>query len=201
MSSRDKMVDATLSLLRSQGLRATGINQIVKESGAPRGSLYHHFPDGKNQLVIEALRGAGAVVARKIADALDANATTVLALQKYMESYAREIRESDYQRGCPVGNVALDAAASDPAIRAVCNDIFAAWASLISNKLKRDGFSKAGADSTAEFVVASIEGALILCRAQRSTTPLSRVAKRMETIIAGAGRKKSRALRLSNSHD
>ena len=197
MSSREKMVEATLCLLRSQGLRATGINLIVQESGAPRGSLYHHFPDGKNQLVIEALRAAGAVVERKIADVLDTNADTAVALKKYMDSYARDIRESDYERGCPVGNVALDAAASDPAIRAVCNEIFAAWAALISGRLKLDGLAKPEADSMAEFVIGSIEGALILCRAQRSTGPLSRVAKRMETIIAGPGRKKSRALRRS----
>jgi AcrR family transcriptional regulator len=186
MNSRERMIEATLRLLRSQGFRGTGLNQIVQESGAPKGSMYHHFPQGKEQLVIETLRSAGAAVEEKIRDALDGQDDVGKGLRRYLESYAREIRASDFQRGCPVGNVAMDVAASEPNIRAVCKEIFAAWTSLIAKRLVKDGVARAEADSLAEFIVSSLEGALILCRAQRSTKPLQRVAHRVEKILTAA---------------
>ncbi len=183
MDARERMIGATLRLLRSQGLRATGMNQVVQESGAPRGSIYHHFPNGKRQLVIETLRAAGDAVARKIADALAAHADTAVALRKYVEAYAKEIRESGFQRGCPVGNVAMDAAASDARIRAACDEIFGTWIGLIAKRLESDGSSKKEANSLATFFISSLEGALILCRAQRSVAPLLRVAERLERML------------------
>jgi TetR/AcrR family transcriptional repressor of lmrAB and yxaGH operons len=183
MTSRDKLIDATLTLLRSQGFRGTGMNQIVEQSGAPKGSLYHHFPLGKEQLVIETLRTAGRNVEKRISDALRQHADTGKALRAYLEAYAREIRESDFQRGCPVGNVAMDVAATEPNLRTVCNEIFKTWASLIARRLQEDGAPKAEAESLAEFVISSLEGALILCRAQRSTQPLQHAAKRIELLV------------------
>src|SRR5262245_58133826 len=127
MDSRQRMIETTLRLLRSQGLKATGINQIVQDSQAPRGSIYHHFPGGKEQLAVEALRTAGATVAKRIKDVLAAHSDVAVAIRKYTEAYAKEVRDSDFQRGCPVANAAMDAAASSPVIRQVCDEIFSSW--------------------------------------------------------------------------
>jgi TetR/AcrR family transcriptional repressor of lmrAB and yxaGH operons len=178
------MVETTLALLRSQGPRATGMNQIVRESRAPRGSIYHHFPAGKEQLVAEVVRTAGSLVADRIRGALDAHAGVAAALRAYVEAYAEEIRESDYRRGCPVGNVAMDAAATSPALRQVCDEAFSAWTSLIAGRLEAEGRTAAEAASLADFVVSALEGALILCRARRSTAPLAAVAARLEAMLA-----------------
>ena len=186
MDSRQRMIDATLRLLRSQGLRATGMNQIVRESKAPRGSIYHHFPRGKEQLVVEVLRTAGDAVAAKIRDALEANDDPATALRAFVEGYAEEIRRSDFQRGCPVGNVAMDAAASSSSIRLVCQEIFVAWAALIARRLERHGVPAKEADGLAELVISALEGALILCRARRSTEPMEGIAARMEMMLASA---------------
>ncbi len=186
MDSRTRMVDTTLRILRSQGLRATGMNQIVRESRAPRGSIYHHFPGGKEQLVVEALRTAGEAVAAKIRAALDAHADVAEALRAYIDGYAEDIRASDYRRGCPVGNVAMDAAATSPAIRRVCDDIFAGWAALIARRLERERRTRKEARALADFVISSLEGALILCRARRSTEPLAGVAERLERVLGRA---------------
>jgi TetR/AcrR family transcriptional repressor of lmrAB and yxaGH operons len=184
MGSRQRLVEATLRLLRSQGPTATGMNQIVRESRAPRGSIYHHFPGGKEQLVVEALRTAGDAVAGKIRDALDAHADVADALRAYVEAYAEEIRDSDYRRGCPVGNVAMDAAATSPTIRQVCDEIFAGWAALIAGRLEREGRPKGEAAALSDFVLSALEGALILCRARRSTGPMEAVATRIESMLA-----------------
>lgn len=187
MDSRRRMVETTLRILRSKGLRATGMNQIVRESRSPRGSIYHHFPGGKEQLVVEALRTAGAAVAVRIHDALDAHADVPAALRSYIDAYAEDIRASDYRRGCPVANATTDAAATSPAIRQVCDEIFTSWAAPIARRLERDGRTKKEAGALAELVIASLEGALVLCRARRSTEPLAAVAGRLERML-GPGR-------------
>lgn len=189
MTTRERMVETTLRLLRTQGLRATGMSQIVEESQAPRGSIYHHFPGGKEELAAEALRTAGATVAAKIRAVLDAHRDVRGALRKFMAAYAEELRKSDYQQGCPIANAATDATATSASLREVCAGVFAEWERLIAERLERDGFRGKEARARAEFIVASIEGALILCRARRSTEPLERVT---EQIVAGLGVAKRR---------
>jgi AcrR family transcriptional regulator len=191
MDSRQRMIETTIRLLRTQGLRATGINQIVQGSKAPRGSIYFHFPGGKEQLAIEAVRIAGANGTRKIRDALDGHKDTATALRRYIEVYAEEIRESDFQRGCPIANIATDAAATSPPIRTVCAEIFAEWQGHIAKRLERDGFRKRKAEALAELILSSIEGAIIFCRARRSTEPLARVAEHLTATLAKERRARS----------
>ena len=186
MNSRQRMIDATLRLLRSQGLRATGMNQIVSASSSPRGSIYHHFPGGKEQLVVEVLWTAGQVVANRIRDVLDTHQTVAEALRAYVLAYAEEIRQADFERGCPVGNVAMDAAATSPTLRQVCDEIFSGWAELIARRLEREGHKTGEAAALAQFVISAVEGALILCRASRSTQPLEGIAARLERMLAPA---------------
>jgi TetR/AcrR family transcriptional repressor of lmrAB and yxaGH operons len=192
MNARERMIETTLRLLRTQGLRATGMNQIVRESQAPRGSIYHHFPGGKEQLVAEALRTAGAAVAARIRAVLDAHRDVKVALRQFIEAYAQELRASDYQQGCPIGNAATDATASSASLRGVCAGVFAEWEQLIAQGLERAGFRGKEARRLAEFTLASIEGALILCRARRSTEPLERVAEQIVASVEAARRERRR---------
>jgi len=192
MDSRQRLIETTLGLLRSQGLRATGLNQILKESGAPRGSLYHHFPGGKEQLVIEALRAAGDVIGARIRDAVEGERNAATALRRFTDAYAADMRQSDYQQGCPIGNAATDAAATSPAIRQVCDEVFASWERSIARSLERQGFESKQAAALAEFTLSSIEGALILCRARRSIEPLRRATQHIEVVLSTAQRRKRR---------
>src|SRR5262245_59605394 len=108
MDSRQRAIEATARLLWRQGLRATGMNQIVEESKAPRGSIYFLFPEGKEQLAAEALKAAGAVMTANIRAALGhRNGPT--AIRKFVESYAREMEHSEFHHGCPIATVALEA--------------------------------------------------------------------------------------------
>jgi len=186
MDSRQRLIETTLRLLRTQGLRATGMNQIIQQSGAPRGSIYHHFPGGKEQLVIEALRSAVEMIGGKLRVALEGQRTVTSALREFTQAYSEEMLKSNYQQGCPIGNAAADAAATSPAIRQVCDEIFASWEALIALGLERGGFDKKQAAALAEFTLSSVEGALILCRTRRSIEPLQRVGQRIESILATA---------------
>ncbi len=176
------MIETTAQLLWSQGLRATGMNQIVRESGAPRGSIYFHFPEGKDQLAAEALVAAGAVMTANIREAL-AHRTATVAIRRFVASYAREMRESDFHHGCPIATVALEASTTSPRIREVCAQVFAEWEGLLAERLERDGLRKKEARALAVVVLSTIEGAMILCRARRTTEPLERVAEHLAASL------------------
>jgi TetR/AcrR family transcriptional repressor of lmrAB and yxaGH operons len=182
MDSRRRMVETTARLLWSQGLRATGMSQIVEESKAPRGSIYFHFPEGKEQLAAEALRAAGAVMTANIREALalrDAGA----AIRRFVAVYAREMRDSDFHHGCPIATVALEAATTSAPIRAVCAEVFAGWEALLAERLRRDGRRRAEARRLAVVILSLLEGAMILCRARQSTAPLRDVAAHLAETL------------------
>ena len=185
MDSRQRLVETTARLLWRQGLRATGLSQIVEESNAPRGSLYFHFPGGKEELATEALRAAGAVMTRNIREAL-AHRTATVAVRRFVESYAREMEESDFHHGCPIATVALEASTTSEPIRRVCEAIFAEWESLLCARLQQDGYGKREAAKLAAVILSALEGAMILCRARRSTEPLKWVAEHLTAALAAA---------------
>ncbi len=177
MDTRQRMIESTVGLLRRQGYSGTGMSEIVQASQAPRGSIYHHFPQGKEQLAAEALRLTGAMVTEKIRGVGQAGEALPAALRAYVTQWAEEIRSSGYERGCSVGNTAMDVAATVPALRRVCEEVFGDWEDAITESLVRYGTPPRRARGLAEFILSSLEGALILCRARRSTGPLERVTE------------------------
>ena len=183
MDSRQRIIETTARLLWSQGFRATGMNQIVDESNTPRGSIYFHFPDGKEQLAAEALRSAGAAMTANIREAL-AHRNAATAIRKFVESYAHEMEESNFHHGCPVATVALEASTTSAAIREVCEQVFGEWEDLLAKRLERDGFRKKEARKFASVILSALEGAMILCRARRTTEPLRCVADHLTSALA-----------------
>jgi TetR/AcrR family transcriptional repressor of lmrAB and yxaGH operons len=188
MSSKQRVIATTLRLLRRQGLSATGINRIIRESRSPRGSIYFHFPGGKDELTIEALRSAQRTVVERMQSAMRGGASTAQALRRVVRDYVEDLRSSGYEFGCPIANVTLDVSAESPRIRAVCAEIFADWQAKIRQALERDGHPHKEADAMAEFILSSLEGALILCRAQKSSVPLKRVAGRILSVLEASAR-------------
>ena len=186
-SSRQRMISTTARLLWRQGLRATGMDQIVRESKAPRGSIYFHFPDGKEQLAAEALRAAGAVMTANISEAL-AHRDVVTAVKRFVAVYAKEMQASDFHHGCPIATVALEASATSPAIRDVCAAVFGQWEDLLAKRLERDGVAKGEARKLAVVILSLLEGAMILSRTRRTTTPLRDVAEHIAGWLSNRSR-------------
>jgi TetR/AcrR family transcriptional repressor of lmrAB and yxaGH operons len=184
------MIDTAARLLWSQGLRATGMDQIVRESKAPRGSIYFHFPDGKEQLAAEALRAAGAAMTAKITGALS-HREAVTAVKKFVAVYANEMKASNFHHGCPIATVALEAATTSPAIRDVCAAVFGQWEDLLARRLERDGLGRKEARKFAVVILSLLEGAMILCRTRRTTAPLRDVAEHLASSLAIEDRRRS----------
>ncbi|WP_284742966.1 TetR/AcrR family transcriptional regulator [Amycolatopsis sp. RTGN1] len=181
--TRQRMLDTAADLFHSQGYHATGLTQLTTAGGAPKGSLYFHFPGGKEQLAAEAVRlsseRTGALLEAILRDAPDA----VTAIDRAVEALAGFLTESDFQRGCPLATVALDAAAESEPIREACADGYSSWHEIFSNYLAEKQLSAERADELATVVLAAIEGGLLLARTRRDLAPLRAVATHLHATL------------------
>jgi AcrR family transcriptional regulator len=180
-TTRQRMIETTAVLVRDNGVTDTSFSDVLVASGAPRGSLYHYFPGGKAQLIEEATRyGAGFVVARLAA--LLEQTDTASAIRRFGEGWGRLVRESDFATGCPLLAAALEGD-RHPAARDAAGEGFIQWERLIAAGLGRDGVPAGQALSLATLIVSSLEGGVVLSRAQRTTEPLERVLDQIEHLI------------------
>lgn len=179
--SRQRLVETAARLFRVQGYHATGLNQIVAESKAPKGSLYHYFPDGKEQLGAEALGAAGLQLQAKLQALVQLN--PFQALDKLLEMSTQELEASDYRDGCPVATVALETTSTSEILRSTCSAIFSRALEQLQAWLVARGVARNEAESIAVTVFAAFEGALMLCRVQRSSRPLQTVVAQMKVFL------------------
>ncbi len=168
--ARQRMIDATLTLLSRSGLSGAGINQVIALSGAPKGSVYHHFPGGKQELVAAALRQFDAAFRGYLTHLWSKPGAASDKVQHFVAGVARRLQAADYQEGCPVGGVILDLDRDSESLRSVCRDILDGWVEVIASHLT-DAL-EAQRLELAGFMVTALEGGLILSRAQRTTRPL-----------------------------
>jgi TetR/AcrR family transcriptional repressor of lmrAB and yxaGH operons len=181
--TRQRMLDTAADLFHSQGYHATGLTQLITAGGAPKGSLYFHFPGGKEQLAAEAVRlsseRTGALLETILRDAPDA----VTAIDHTVEALASFLTESDFQRGCPLATVALDAAAESEPIREACAAGYSSWHDVLAAYFGAQRLSAERSDELATVVLAAIEGGLLLARTRRDLAPLRAVATHLHATL------------------
>ena len=180
-STRSRMLHTAAEVLREKGAAGVTIDEVLARSGAPRGSVYHHFPDGRSQLLAEALLYAGDAITAVIDDA--ATQGCVSLVRQFVAFWERTLDESDFAAGCPVVAAATGSADDDPALTAIAGDIFDRWRAALSRAFVTDGFDDADAGSLAMTCIAALEGAVVLCRATRTSEPLREVALQVEFLI------------------
>jgi AcrR family transcriptional regulator len=162
--TRERILCAAEELFRRQGYAGTGLNQIVAEAQAPFGSLYHHFPGGKQQLAEEVIEVGGASFQALVTAVYDAEATSEAAVRAVFSGAAETLKATEFQDACPIATIALEVASTNDSLRRATDDVFDRWASALTDRL--------GDREQALAVLSALEGAFILCRAQRTTEPL-----------------------------
>ena len=181
LGSRARMIDATIALMRGSGLSGAGINDIVRESGAPKGSVYHYFPNGKIQIATEALAAYSQRVMVFIDETL-ANKrlpdTKVIAL---FDAFAKRVEEGDYRKSCAVGTVSLDLDADLESLRVALGATFADWVALIARHFDLGDAKRT--KSFAGLVLTTIEGAYVRCRAERSSRPFKEAGAWLAELV------------------
>jgi AcrR family transcriptional regulator len=182
---RQQIVAGAADLIRRRGLAATSVRGLAEHAAAPLGSTYHYFPGGKQQLATEAVRFAGDTTARTLRDALDAG--PVAGLRAFLALWRKLLIHTDFRAGCPVLAVAVEEPASDEsAAHSAAAEAFRSWETLLAGTLREQGVGNRDAEELATLVVAAAEGAVAMCRAERSTRPLDNVAGRLEALVDAA---------------
>ena len=167
--SRTRMIEATIGLMRGSGLSGAGINDIVRESNAPKGSVYHFFPNGKVQLVSEALEIYSERVCDFIHEALASKRDPADKIKALFDAFARRVTDGHFQASCPVGTVTLDLDSELEEVRGVLETSLSEWRSVIAAHFLFANSRRT--QSFAGLVLTAIEGAYIRCRAERSSRP------------------------------
>ncbi|MCC5812083.1 MAG: TetR/AcrR family transcriptional regulator [Ectothiorhodospiraceae bacterium] len=181
--TRARMIETTARLIQTRGLHGVSLSDILNESGAPRGSLYFHFPGGKEALVLEAMR-AGIDEATRILRECLANAKHPAAgVQSFFQAAAGEMTDSNYAFGCPVAPIVLDGPGADSELADACQAAFDEWMDLYREALIKAGLKPKRAGRLARMIVASLEGALIMARSERSTNCITQVGDELAALI------------------
>lgn len=180
--SRARMVSSAASIIGSRGVNATSFSDVLSDSGAPRGSIYHHFPDGKKQLAEDAVRWTSEqVLAYQRSRA--AGATAAGVLECFIGMWRRLVQSSGGAAGCVVAGVAVDTTASDTELIDVVRATFRSWVDLLAEQLEAADVPVGQAREIATATLAGMEGALILCRAEGSSAPLGAMAAQLMRLL------------------
>ncbi len=182
-NAREQILQTTCDLLEKQGYHGTGLNEIVKESGAPKGSLYYYFPEGKEQITAEAVLQSGRAVSERIRAGLAGSSSAPKAIHDFIVLVAENVEHSGFAAGSPLTAVAMETATQSERINLACREAYGMLQAAFTEKLRESGFKAARAEELGTFITSTIEGGIILSRTMHTADPLRLVAKQLRTII------------------
>ena len=180
---RELIIQAAAELFEEQGYHATGLSQILEKSQTPKGSLYHYFPGGKEQLAVETVQNTGKNLANRIRLGLERESDPAIAIQRLITTIAGQIEQSGFKSGGPLTAIAMETATSNPNLNQACREAFQLIQEPIGDKLAASGIDPERAASLGTLIVSAIEGGTLLCRTQHSGDPLRDVADQMLNIL------------------
>ena len=182
---RQALIWAAAKLFRRQGYSGTGLRDILAASGAARGSLYHYFPPGKEEIGAAAVTAAGGLVTETFAELAKQADDPADFLRRYTEMLGRWLTASDFRDGCPITTTLLETAPASAAITQAGQAVFADWRAVMVGLLRRHGWPAEAIESTATAIIAGLEGALMLARVQGSVQPIHDTAQALCALLEG----------------
>ncbi len=179
-------MDTAAVLFRRQGYAATGVNQILETAKVKAGSLYHHFPDGKQQLAAAVVDSVGGGIEKRLRGFLASGASVPDIVDGWIDLLASGL-VSDQRDGCPIEPIATESVNASPQVREASARAFGGWCLAVADRLRADGWPDTEADEMALAVIALIEGALILSRIAGDATALNAAKSAARTLLSPAG--------------
>jgi TetR/AcrR family transcriptional regulator, lmrAB and yxaGH operons repressor len=184
--SRAALLDSAAQLFRRQGYAATGVNQILESAEVKAGSLYHHFPDGKQQLAAAVVDIVGGDIERRLRRFFESDLAVSDIVAAWIDLMSAGL-SSDQRDGCPIEPIATESVNASPQVRDASARAFGGWTLAVADRLRADGWPTEDADQTALAVVALLEGALILSRIAGDASALNAAKAAARTLLSPAG--------------
>ena len=178
---RDNMIAGAARLLAQRGLQATSFSTVLAETHAPRGSIYHHFPGGKRQLAGDVIEWTSGQILGYLRACPADTADGVLAW--FIDLWRQSVLASGGCGGCPVAGVAMDA--DDEELTVAARAAFASWTAVLAAQLEATGVPAERAGPIASIALTAMEGALVMCRVERSSAPLETAAGELMRLLPG----------------
>jgi AcrR family transcriptional regulator len=184
--AKERILDVTAEHFRRQGYYGTGIKQILAAANAPFGSLYHHFPGGKEELGTTVIRESGRMYFELFRTIAAQAPDPAAATEDFFTGAAETLRETGYADACPIETVALEVASTNEPLREACHEVFEMWLAGSTEFYARAGIDRAEARELALTMLCLLEGAFVLCRAGRTTEALEVAGRRAAAAVRAA---------------
>jgi len=183
-SAREDMLSAATELFRARGYEGVGIAELLEKAGAPRGSLYFHFPGGKEQIGAEVVERVGRHVALRFRALHESGVDLETFIERVFKTTAKESKDRCYKATCPMAVIAAEVDTQSPKLAAAVREVFSSWESEIAEATRTRGMSAKNADTFASALVGAMEGAFIVSKAQASSTAHINASRAMKALAA-----------------
>ncbi|CAM3245755.1 TetR/AcrR family transcriptional regulator [Mycobacterium frederiksbergense] len=169
--TRDRILEATAELYRRQGMAATGLKQISGAARAPFGSIYHHFPGGKESITAEVIRSEGVRYGEFVGEQL-AHTDPATGIPQLFENAGKLMESQDYSEACSIETIALEVASTNELLRQESATVFEGWLGGIAQWFGQLDITEEQSRQLALITLTALEGAFVLCRTLRSVEPI-----------------------------
>jgi TetR/AcrR family transcriptional regulator, lmrAB and yxaGH operons repressor len=181
-SAREDMLSAAVELFRARGYEGVGVAELLEKSGAPRGSLYFHFPGGKEQIGAEVVERVGAEVAGRFRGLNESGVDLRTFIEMIFKTTARESKSRDFKASCPLCAIATGFGATDLKLMVAVREAFNSWEAEIRNAAIARGMSEANAGVFASALLCAMEGAFVIAKAQGTSAPHVNASRAIQAL-------------------
>lgn len=181
--SKEKILAVAASLFQIKGYNATGLNEILKESGSPKGSLYYYFPNGKEELALEAIRLASNSIQMRVQTTLNQYSNPIDGIQNVIKNMTEDLKRDNKFKDMSISLIALETYLSSESLREACKEAFIDLQNLYFKKLIQSGLSSEIALELGTLIQVMIEGAITVSVTEKNTTALLTVSKQVGILL------------------
>ncbi|WP_087974289.1 TetR/AcrR family transcriptional regulator [Oceanobacillus rekensis] len=183
MDTKSLLIDKSTALFQAKGYKNVGLNEILKACNVTKGALYHHFPNGKEELLITCLHGLNEAITTDIEAIFSRHPSTKDAILSMIDKLIGNFEKNDTIIGYTFSSIVSEMATMSEPVRIACSALYENMQAIYYEKLITEGYSNESASAIAMLLTASIEGAIMLCLTQKSATPLKTIATLLPSIL------------------
>lgn len=183
MDTKSLIIHVATTLFQQKGYLGVGLNEILKACQISKGALYHHFPNGKEELLIVCLQTMNDAITKDIEDIFRSHATTLEATQAMIQKLIVDFERDGVIIGHTISSIVSEMAMLSESVRGACAQVYTNIQAIYIRKLLADGFSDETARSLALTITASIEGGMMLCLTQQSSKPFLMISSTLPNLL------------------
>ncbi|WP_231589492.1 TetR/AcrR family transcriptional regulator [Bacillus sp. FJAT-27916] len=183
LETKSRIIETATVLFQQKGYKGVGLNELLRECSITKGSLYHHFPNGKEELLIACLHSLNESITSQIEDIFAQHTSALVAVTAMIDMLIAQYEETGAITGFTVSSMVSEMASLSDPVREACAQLYENLQVIYSQKLMAEGFTETAAQTTAVSLSAIIEGGMMLCLAQKSAEPLRIVANMITKML------------------